>query len=343
MRAPPNEAPYPENPVVVRVRRGGAVESVHRGAWVVVDDAGEVLAGAGGFEAPIFARSAIKALQALPLLETGAAERFGFSAADLALAAASHGGEPCHTSRVAATLARMGLEERHLRCGVHPPSDARARAALEREGAQATQLHNNCSGKHVGFLALALHLGADPARYLEPGSPGQVLVRRALAEMADLAPEELVPAVDGCSAPTYRLPLRSLALAFARLTRPDGLPPARRERCRQLTEAVARHPQLLGATAKRLCTDLVVASGGRLFPKIGAEAVYALGLVGAGRALALKVDDGGSRALPVLVLGLLESLGWLDEAELGRLSAWRGGVLRNHAGLEVGSIEPVLP
>jgi len=292
---PTPSAPWPENPIVVRVRRGGVVESVHRGAWALVDLAGEVLAGAGSSAAPFFARSSIKSLQALPLVETGAAERFGLSPSELALTVASHGGEEIHTARVAALLARIGLSERDLACGAHPPSDAAARARLEAEGERPSQLHNNCSGKHAGFLALALHLGADPRTYLAPDSPGQTLVRRALAEMTDVPAEELVPAVDGCSAPTYRIPLRNLALAFARVSTPAALPPARRDACLRIADAVARHPELLAASSKRLCTDLVRASGGRLFPKIGAEAVYAVGLRGAGSPRGPRSSRGSGR------------------------------------------------
>ena len=146
------------NPVLVEVWRGPAVESWHRGAWVLADGAGTVLDGAGDWETPIFPRSSIKALQALPLLESGAAERFGFDDGDLALAIASHNGEPCHTERAAAMLARLGLGAGDLLCGAHPPGDPATEAALRARGERPSALHNNCSGKHAGFLALARQL-----------------------------------------------------------------------------------------------------------------------------------------------------------------------------------------
>ncbi len=335
--------PYPDNPVLVRVSRGGRVESVHRGAWCLVDSAGTVLAGQGDLEARYFVRSAIKSIQALPLLETGAAQRFGFDEAELTLALASHSGEPCHTDRVAATLARLGLSPADLRCGVHPPNDAATRNGLRARGEQPGPLHNNCSGKHTGFLALARHLGVPTERYLEPDGAGQELVRAALAELSDTAPDTLAPAVDGCSAPTYAVPLRGLATAFARVTNPACLAPERAAHCARMTAAVAAYPELVAGSHRRIDTDLVRATGGRLFPKIGAEAVYAIGVRGADRALALKIDDGGLRGLHALVLALLEHLQLLeDEAEREALARWRDPLLRNHAGLEVGTVEAVL-
>ena len=334
---------YPDNPVVVRVLRGGVIESVHRGAWCLVDGDGRVLAGAGDCERGVHVRSSVKALQALALVESGAAERFGLDERELALALASHGGEPAHTAVAQSALARLGLGPEHLRCGAHAPFEARARAALAARGEAPSALHNNCSGKHAGFLALALHLGDAPERYLEPDSRAQTLVRRTLAELAGVPEHALVPALDGCSAPTYRLPLRTLASAFARLTNPDGLAPARRTAAARLTRLAASHPVLIGGSRGFLDTDLLRASGGRLFPKIGAEAVHALGVVGGGRALALKVDDGGARALPMLVVGLLEALGLARAEELARLADWRAGPLTNVAGLEVGRTEVVVP
>jgi len=333
---------YPANPVLVRLWRDGHVESVHRGAWALVDADGTVLEGAGAFAAPFFARSAIKCFQALPLLESGAARRFAFREQELALAIASHDGEPCHTGWVQGLLDRLGLGVGDLRCGVHPPTDAEARRELAARGEEPSALHNNCSGKHAAFLALALHLGASPEGYLDPASPGQVLVRRALAEMTGVAEEDLVPAIDGCSAPTYRLPLVALARGFARMTHPAGLPDERAAACRTLTAAAARHPELIAGVRRRLCTDLLRATGGRLFPKIGAEAVYAVGVRGAGRALAVKIDDGQPRGLDALVVALLEELGLLAPDELAALAPWRQRELENHAGLVVGRVEPVV-
>jgi L-asparaginase II len=337
----PRTGRWPDNPVLAEVWRGGRVESQHRGAWALVDTAGNVLDGAGAPEHPVFARSSIKSLQALPLLETGAAEHFGFGEDELALAAASHNAEACHTDRVAALLERLGLGPDDLQCGSQPPGDKLARQKLTQSGEQPTAVHNNCSGKHAGFLALALHMGVDPSDYLAPDCASQTLVRRAVEEMAAVAEGELTLAIDGCSAPTFCLPLRRLATGIARVATPDGLAEPRRAACRRLTAAVAAFPELIAGNDKRLCTDLARVTGGRLFPKLGGEAVYVVGMCGADRGLALKVDDGNLRGMNATVVALLERFGFLRADEVAALDKWRHPVLKNWAGLDVGHIEVV--
>jgi L-asparaginase II len=338
----PSSGSYPDNPVLVRIWRGRHVESVHRGAWCLVDGAGRALAGEGSSEAPVFARSSIKPIQALPLLESGAAERFGFTSEDLAVMVSSHSGEACHTERVASVLRRLGLSESALLCGVHAPTDPQTRRELERAGLAPSALHNNCSGKHAGFLALALELGVPIESYLDPEGECQRRVRAALGDLAGVPQESLEAAVDGCSAPTYRVGLRPLATAFARVTTPTGLAPSRAQHLERLTRAVAGNPVLLAGSHARLDTDLVRASGGRLLAKIGAEAVYLVGVRGGDRALAVKIDDGGTRALFPLVIALLARFQLLTRAELETLADWRQETLRNHAGRVVGRVEPVV-
>jgi L-asparaginase II len=334
-----SSASFPEDPILVQVYRGAHVESVHRAAWVLTDAAGAVLESAGDPSAPFFMRSSTKALQALPLLETGAAERFGYGARELALALASHNAEPCHTSVVESVLARLELDASALQCGPQTPTDPEARRALEASGEEPSAVHNNCSGKHAGFLALAKHLGEEPGRYLDPESQTQRLVREAVLAMSGVDPSELTTAVDGCSAPTFRFPLRGLATAFARIANPEGLEAPRRAACHAMLDAVERHPELIAGHHKRICTDLARVTGGRLFPKIGAEAVYGIGVRGADRGLAIKLDDGGARGLPVLILHLLRRFGLASAAELEELSSWSAGPIQNWAGLEVGHVE----
>jgi L-asparaginase II len=329
---------YPDNPVLARIWRGPWIESQHRGAWVLVDASGTVVDGAGHADAPIFARSSIKSLQALPLLESGAADRFGYDEAEIALALASHSGEPCHTEGVARILARLGLSASDLQCGAEPARDPATSAAMARRGEAPTSLHNNCSGKHAGFLALARHLGEDPARYLDPASEVQRRVREAVESMSSARPGELTVAVDGCSAPTFRLPLARLATAIARVANPSGLASERRAACERMTAAAERHPVMIAGSHKRLCTDLARVAGRRIFPKIGGEAVYLVGVRGGDRGLAVKIDDGGSRALNAVVPELLRRFGFLSADEHEALAAWRAP-LRNWAGLEVGRVE----
>jgi len=303
-----------------------------------VDSTGALHEGQGAFREPIFVRSAIKCAQALPLLETGAAARFGFDSADLALAVSSHDAEPCHVERAASMLTRLGLDENALQCGPQAPGNSEARFELRRAGQRGTRIHNNCSGKHAGFLALARHLDEDPARYLAEDSLTQRHVRAAVRDLAGIEDFELTTAIDGCSAPTFRMPLTGLATAFARVTNPAGLEASRRAACEQIVAAVRAHPVLLGGSSKRLCTDLVRVTRGRLFPKIGAEGVYAVGLPGEDAALAVKMDDGGQRGLHAVVVAVLERLGHLSRDEAHALAAWRSPILRNWAGTAVGEL-----
>ncbi|HPF14368.1 MAG: asparaginase [Planctomycetes bacterium] len=333
---------YPENPILVRLWRGNRVESVHRGAWVVASGSGEVLHGGGSFDEPVYVRSSVKCLQALPLIESGAAERFAMTTQELALALSSHNGEPQHTQTALGLLKRLGLGPEHLLCGASPAGDSKTRFAMRVAGERPCALHHNCSGKHAGFLALATHLGVSPEAYLDPESASQQMVRQAVLDMVGLEPSDLEVAIDGCSAPTFRFPLSGLARAFATFTNPETLAPARAVACRQLLAAAQAHPELIGGSQGRLCTDLLVASEGSLFPKLGAEAVYAVGRVGHNQALAVKIDDGALRGLHAVVAELLDHLGWLPSSGLEALSTYRGRILRNAAGLDVGRMEVVL-
>jgi L-asparaginase II len=327
------------NPILLQVRRGAHVESIHRGAWALVDREGRSLEGAGDADLSVYARSSVKCLQALPLVESGAADAAGYAASDLALALGSHSGEAIHTEGVATILARLALDDGALQCGAQVPTDPATRRALAAAGEAPTPLHNNCSGKHAGFLALARHLGADPAGYLTPEGPVQARVREAVGEMCGEDPASLEYATDGCSAPTWRLPLRALGRAFARVANPDREGDARRDACGRVLDAAAEHPALLAGTHGRLCTEILGATGGRLFPKVGAEAVYAVGVRGGDVALVIKVDDGAFRAVHALVVHLLRRLELCTPEEGEALAHWVDAPLKNWAGREVGVYE----
>ncbi|MFT7486552.1 MAG: L-asparaginase II [Candidatus Paceibacteria bacterium] len=332
---------FPDNPVLVRCWRGGRVESIHRGSWVLMDANGEVIDGQGAFDFPVYARSSTKALQALPLIESGAADAFEFSKKELALALASHRGEKIHTQVVGGLLSRLGMGTDDLRCGSQMPWESEVRHQLRVSGEQPSALHNNCSGKHASFLALAKHLGDDLQSYIDPASNGQKLVHQTMLEMTGVQPEELTTALDGCSAPTFRLPLKNLALAFARFANPGGLSSSRREACERLADAVGENPDLIGGSRNQICSAIARVTGGRLFPKFGAEAVYILGERGGDRALAIKMDDGQERWLHTVTLHLLRRFGLAKDQELSALSAWAAGPETNYAGLVVGRTEVV--
>jgi L-asparaginase II len=324
-------------PIGVLVLRGERVESWHRVSYAVVDRSGQVRHAAGVSERPIFPRSAVKPLQALAMVESGAARRFGVSQAELALACASHAGEQRHVALVRAWLARLGLDQSALACGAHPPLHAPTAERLHAAGQAPEPVHNNCSGKHAGMLTLARHLGAPPAGYHQPDHPVQRQVAATLAEMAalDALPE---PATDGCGVPTFPLSLVQLAGALARLAAPQALGPARRAACEQVRAAMSSHPELVGGTG-RPCSAIMTALPG-LVVKTGAVGVYAAALPEAGLGLALKVEDGAGRAAPVALLALLEALGAVQGEARAALAEIARPLLRNHARRTVGRIEP---
>jgi L-asparaginase II len=323
-------------PVAVVVRRGERVESEHRVAYAVADAHGRLLEAAGDVDRAVFPRSAIKPLQALALVESGAANRFAVSAQELALACASHSGEPEHVVLVRAWLARLGLDASALECGAHPPLHAESAQRLAAEGQSPERVHNNCSGKHAGMITVARQLGAPLAGYSRADHPVQRLIADMLCAMTGLA-ELPAPATDGCGVPTWPIPLGRLAAAMARFAGPDGLPAARAEACARLRAAMLAHPHLIAGT-DRPCTEIMTVAP-RVLVKTGAEGVYAACVPERRLGLALKVEDGAARAAPVALLALLEGLGVLDRRAAAALAGRMRPELRNHAGVVVGRIE----
>ncbi|MCP5366970.1 MAG: asparaginase [Hyphomicrobiales bacterium] len=330
------------NPVLVEVTRGGAVESRHRGAAAVVRADGTVAAAWGDIGAAVFPRSAIKSVQALPLVETGAADTFDVSDAELALACASHAGEPEHVERVAAWLARLGLGPDDLACGPQwPRRDADAHA-MARAGQTPSPLHNNCSGKHTGFLATALHKGEPTRGYAEPTHPVQQRVLGVFEQMSGTDLGAAPCGIDGCSAPTWAMPLGNLALAMARLAAPDDLPPARARAARRVFAAMTAHPYLVAGT-DRYCTTVMQAGAGALMVKTGAEGVYCAALPAHGLGIALKCDDGATRAAEVTMTALLLHLDLAAGALKARLEALARPDITNWRGVAVGDVRTAGP
>jgi L-asparaginase II len=299
------------NPVIAEVTRGTRVESVHRGAWAVVSADGRVVESAGDIEIPVFARSALKLMQALPLVESGAADAAGFGTHELALACASHSGEAQHVATAERMLAAAGLGESALGCGPHWPRRIPDILAVGRAG-EPSRLHNNCSGKHAGFLVTARHRGESVADYLAPGHPLQAEVRAIIESLAGSVLEGDVCAVDGCSAPTYAVPLHGFAHAFARLATGAGLAPTRAAAARRLMDAATAAPWYTAGTG-RACTGMMEAAGGRIYVKTGAEGFYVAALPSEGLAIAAKCDDGAARAVEVLLPALIGR--YLPDAE----------------------------
>lgn len=335
------------NPVLVELWRGPAVESRHRGAFAVVDADGALQAAAGDIDRPVFPRSAVKLLQALPLVASGAADALGLGDAELALACASHGGEPAHVATAAAMLAKAGLDEAALGCGAHWPSFEGASRALARSGAEPGALHNNCSGKHAGFVCLGCLMaraqGADPAAfvrgYVQPEHPVMREVGAALAAATGCRLDQAPMGIDGCSIPTYGLPLRQLALGFARAATGQGLSPGHARAAQRLRASVAAQPFMVAGSG-RFDTRVMQHFGERVFCKVGAEGVYCAALPELGLGLALKMDDGNTaRAAEVLVAELLAHRVARSEADHAALAPWRPASLHNWNGLPVARLQ----
>lgn len=320
-------------PVAVEVWRGGRVESRHRVRACVADATGSTVLGLGDLDEPVFPRSAVKPFQALALVESGAADAFDVGEAELALACASHGGEPAHTAAVAGWLARLGLDEADLACGPHPPLHAAAAAALLRSGAAPRRVHNNCSGKHTGMLAAALQLGVSARGYERSGHPVQRHVAEAMAELAGVG-HLPPPGIDGCGLPNHPLPLRALARAAARLADPAGLAPRRCAALERIARAMTAEPFMVAGTG-RLCTALMQAEPD-LVAKTGAEGVYLAASRRLGLGVALKAEDGATRAAEVALLAVLRHLGIPGDG----LERFREPTLRNFAGDVVGRVAP---
>ena len=272
----------------------------------------------GDAERAVYPRSAVKALQALPLVESGAADRLGLSDKEIALACASHSGSDDHVATARAMLAKAGRDERALECGVHwPLGEAEARA-LARSGGAPNALHNNCSGKHAGFVCLSCAMGVEPKGYVAPDHPVQREVAAAIAATTGARLSEEMRGVDGCAIPTYAVPLIALAHGFARLGTGEGLSPARRKAAARIRSAVAAHP-LTVAGKGRFDTEVMSLLGAGAFTKTGAEGVFCAALPEAGLGLAVKADDGAGRAAQVMIAALIRRFGGFDDESKARL------------------------
>ena len=323
--------------MVVNVTRGPLVESAHAIAACAVDARGQTVLAIGNVDVPVFVRSAAKPFIAAEIVASGAADRFDFTDEHLAVIAASHNAEPLHVERVREVLARIGLPESALRCGVHPPAYDPAAADLAASGELPSAIHNNCSGKHAGILAMCVHLGFEPATYLEPDHPAQRRILAFCARMVDEDPAQLPIGVDGCGIPVFATPLRSAARAFARLATLEGLDAADAWSLERVRAAMAAQPYYVAGTG-RLDTALMEATSGRIVCKAGAEGVHGDALRREGLGLAVKVVDGARRAAAPAVIAILRELGALEPGERNRLEEFATPNVRNVAGRIVGRI-----
>lgn len=323
------------NPILIEVTRGKLVESVHRGAVAVCDADGKVRLAIGDIEQPIYPRSSLKPVQAIPLVESGAADAFGLGDEEIALACASHSGEPMHTDRVAAWLKKIGCTADDLACGTHPVRFEPVMEALIRAREKPTRIHNNCSGKHTGFLTVAKHMGVAVKGYEKIDHPVQRAVAEALKDLAGMS-GELQWGVDGCVAPNFVVPLNKLARAMARFANTKGLSEKRAAAMKHILAAMIAHPELVAGTG-RACTAMMRESQGKAAVKTGAEGVYVAILPEMGLGIALKIDDGATRAAEAAIAQMLINLGAVSGGETAKLA--RSDV-RNTRGDAVGERRP---
>lgn len=326
--------------ILVKVTRGDQIESVHCGSIAVVGQNGQLMYHLGESSRPLFSRSAFKPIQAIPLVESGAADHYGLNDRELAVICGSHNGEPMHTEAVLGVLDKLGFTEEALTCGAHAPYYKPAYEHLLQSGGHYSPVHNNCSGNHAGLLALAKHLGSDPHHYRASDHPVQVQVKEVLKRLAGIEDGDLRSAVDGCGIPTLMLPLDKLAAAYAKLADPSKLPSETASAIRRITGAMVSYPQMISGTDE-YDTEVIRVLGGKVITKVGAEGVHCTALLDKGIGIALKIDDGNSRAAYPAALEVLHQLGVLSSEELNLLEAYRTPVIKNHLGEAVGRIEPV--
>src|SRR5215472_710828 len=323
------------NPVLVELTRGTLVESVHRGAVAIADSGGAIRFSLGDIEQPHYPRSSLKPIQALPLVESGALEAFGLGDDHVALACASHSGEPMHTERVAQWLDRIGLTESDLACGPHPSRHEPTATAMIARSERPTRIHNNCSGKHTGFLSVAKHWDVATKGYEDAYHPVQQAVAAALRELS--GEKAFAIGVDGCAAPNFALPLAGFARALAKLASPNALTSDRARAAKRIVGAMIAHPELVSGTG-RACAILMRAARGRAAVKAGAEGFYAAIVPSMDLGIAVKIDDGTARAAETVIATVLERLGLLSDDSASR--AIVRGPVTNTRGDAVGERRP---
>ena len=324
---------------LVHVMRGSMVESIHRGDLAVVDWKGTLLHYVGSPREKItFIRSSSKPIQALPVLESGAADHFGLSQLELAVLCASHNGEKEHIDAVGSILQKIGLGEEALQCGRHLPLLKVAAQAMVQEGLEPTEIHCNCSGKHSGMLTLCQYMGWDITDYTKLNHPVQQAMLEKMALFAGLVPGDIETGIDGCGVPVYGLSVYHMAKAYARLANPVELPPVDQENARRITAAMIAHPHLVAGTG-RLCTNLMSTARGEVFAKSGAEGVYCVGVSRLGIGIAVKAEDGnGGRCSAPSIVEALRILGVLDTDQLEALKPLANPTLYNHRKDVIGEI-----
>lgn len=324
---------------LVHVYRGDYLESVHYGSVAVVDVCGTLLHEVGDAYCKTFMRSSAKPIQAMPIIFSGAQDKYNFTSDELAVMCASHNGEDIHVNTVRSILKKIGVAEEKLSCGTHMPYYKPSADALIREGKEPLPVQCNCSGKHSAMLALSAYYGWDMDTYIQVDHPCQQMMIDTMSEVTDVPRDDFWLGIDGCGVPVFGLPLYNMALAYARLSRPDVLSEKYSKPAEILAQAMYTSSMLVAGTG-RFCTDLMRVMQGKVVAKTGAEAVYTVGIMDKGIGIAVKVSDGGARGKELVVLKVMEDLGLITQDELAQLDKYRNPIVKNHHQMITGSMKP---
>lgn len=325
------------NPILVEVWRGEKLESFHRGVVCVVNREGKVIYSEGDIQQICYPRSALKYFQVLPLLESDAADHFGFTTEEIAVMCGSHNGESEHLRVVSSILEKAGIDKSYLNCGPQYPTHKKDIIPLYKKDLAPEHIHNNCSGKHAGFLAMSKFLNADLRSYLEPEHPVQKLIKTVASEMYEYPEEQMHTAVDGCSAPIFSIPVYNQALAYMNLVHPNKFSETRTKACKRVVDAISSYPFMV-AGSQRYCTDLMEKCGNKIVGKTGAEGVYCLSVKDTITGCAIKIDDGKMLPQYNVAQKFVEATGLIDKDVLASLEHYLSEPLKNYNKIPTGKI-----
>jgi L-asparaginase II len=327
--------------VLVRVMRGDHVENQHRGHIVITNSKGKIIYKVGDPDFLFCLRSCAKPLQALPVIETGAADRFAFNDEEIAAFCGSLNGQDYHVRVVESILSKIGLDSNYLQCGIHQPSHRGTAKKLISEGKRPLPIHNTCAGKHAAMLALCVFNAWPTANYCHIEHPVQQMILQKISQITEVPQDNIGVGIDGCGVPVFFLPLRQLALAYAKLTEPhSSKQQSKNSPVARMMQATLHHPEMI-AGDERICTDIMKNLRDRVFAKTGADGGYALSIMDKGFGIGVKVEDGNYRALHSVVIEILDQLGLLHEKERRNLARYHHPAILNYQREEVGVLKPV--
>lgn len=325
---------------LIEITRGKVVETIHNGDIAIVNSKGDLLYHCGDPEKYTYWRSAAKPIQAFNVLLSGAADKYGFTDSEISIMCASHYAEEFHIKTIESILSKIGLKKENILGGIVTSLSADYALELARKQVVLNEMYTDCSGKHAGKLSVCVHKGYPIASYKELSHPCQQDILNVIAEMAEVKKEDIEIGIDGCSVPVHALPLKNMALAYAKLANPENLDTPYRKTSERIFKAMVKHPEMVSGT-NGFCTDLIAASNGKLVGKVGAEGVYCVGVKGMDIGIAMKMESGSMAVLPPAVLSVLKDLNILNEEELASLGKYNPMINYNDLKNKVGEINAV--